>query len=298
LSLSADLKKLSKLAFANALGNRLSFSVLEHVLRRTDAPFVTAVTYHDTPLAFAEQFRSHLAWFRERYDNCDRASLDDLVHKGIWRHQRPGLIISFDDGLRSNATVAAPLLEESGFTGWFMVPARVPELDPAEQRSFARDQLIQIVGEEDGERLFMSWDDVRLLARNGHEICCHSYGHTRLGPNLSAAELEEEIALPKRLFEEKLQRPIDAFAWVGGEEHAFSKQAFDKIKACEYGLLFSTNCLPITGLQTPWCLERFHVDATYSPNQVRFATSGIYDLLYARKRRRVRSMVGMDAGEG
>lgn len=284
----------SKKLIADAFGNRLAFSISEHVLRRSEFPFVASVTYHDTPRAFADQFRAHLAWYRERYVNCDKAALSAFVHDGEWPHDRPGIIVSFDDGLRSNTTVAAPLLEEFGFTGWFMIPALVPDLDRTTERAFARDRLIQFVCEDDEQRLFMSWDEVRALAERGHEICGHSYGHKRLGENLTAAELEEEIAQPKRLLEAKLNRPIAAFAWVGGEERAFSKQAFDKIKASDYELLFSTNCRPITAGQTPWCLERYHVDVSYSLNEVRFATSGVYDMLYAPKRRRVAKTLGID----
>lgn len=292
MSLST-LKKRSKKLVADAFGNRLSFSVSEYFLRRSSGPFVASVTYHDTPAEFAEQFRTHLAWYKEWYTDCDQATLLAFVHSGVWPHEKPGIVLTFDDGLRSNATVAAPILEEFGFTGWFMIPALVPDLDPVDERAFAQDRLIQVVGEKDGQRLFMSWADVRALADRRHEICGHSYGHKRLGEDLTPAELEEEIALPKRRLEEKLERPVDAFAWVGGEEHAFSKTAFDKIRASGYRMLFSTNCQPITAGQTPWCLERYHVDVAYSPNEVRFATSGFYDMLYAPKRRRVAKTLGL-----
>lgn len=289
------LKKTVKRRVADLLGNPLAFGLSDFVVRRTMFPFIRVVGYHDTPKADIERLRAHFRWYKKNYVDCTREMLEAFLNDGKWEHDRPGIIVSFDDGLRTNFTVAKPLLEEAGLTGWFMVPAIVPELDPAIQRDFADEQLIPHSDEDPSERLFLSWDDIKAMAAAGHEISCHSYHHKRLGKALSPAELDEEIDAARDLLEQKLDFPVDSFAWVGGEEYSFSKGAFDKIRGNGFKLLFSGNCYPVRASQSPFFIERNHVDSGYSLNEVRLSVGGLYDLFYAGKRRRVsRLLTGAD----
>src|SRR5262245_51829903 len=82
-----------------------------------------AVNYHRTPAHRAADLRRHLEFFRRHYANVGPAELEAFLSSGAWAQGRPGLILTFDDGYRDNAIVAAPLLEEFGFTGWFMIPS-------------------------------------------------------------------------------------------------------------------------------------------------------------------------------
>ena len=290
-----SLRTSAKRQAANLLGNPLAFGITNFVLRAAMFPFIRVVGYHDTPAMNAGRLRSHFEWYRRNFIDCDRARLDAFLNGEPWRERRPGLIISFDDGLRSNCTVAAPLLEEFGFTGWYMVPAAVPDLPPEREEEFARAQLIPNAGPQSEGKLFLTWDDLRSLHAAGHQICCHSYHHKRLSSALSDAELDEEISQARRALEEKLGFAIDSFAWVGGEEYSFSKGAFDRMKSEGYARVFSTNCLPILPKQSPYFLERNHADASFSLNELRFSIGGVYDALYAPKRRRVARLLTREA---
>lgn len=282
------LKRHAKHAIAAGLGSAPAHALSERAIHARRFPFVKAVTYHDTPASLRDNLARHFAWYRDQYADCGLAKLEGLVRNGQWEHDKPGIIVTFDDGLSCNYEVAAPLLEEYGLTGWFMVPAGAPSLAKDDEQSFSRDRLIQAPPAVSDRRSFMSWDEVRDLDRRGHQISCHSLGHKRLGPALTSAELEEEVVHARAVIEGELGHPVRTFAWVGGEEHAFSKQAYDRIRSAGYDFLFSTNCLPITGCQSPYDLERYHVDATFSLADVRLATGGLYDFLYGPKRKRVR----------
>ena len=286
-------KKRLKKAVAGLLGNPVAFAVTDTIVNRPQFPFVRAIGYHDTPSSFADRFRAHLAWFAEQFVNCDRERLDRFLEEGTWPYDKPGIIISFDDGLRSNAKVAAPMLEAFGFTGWFMVPAIVPETGPGNDRDFADRALIPFADDDPDDRLFMSWQDMRTLSKAGHEICCHSMHHKRLEAALSSVEMIEEIGASKIVLEKQLGHAIDSFAWVGGEDYSFSSAAFAEMKRANYRLIFSTNCHPIVARQTPHCLERNHVDAAFTLNEVRLSIGGAYDLLYRRKRRRTARVIGL-----
>lgn len=279
---------------ASLFGSRAAYSISNALVRRIFFPYVRCVAYHDTPARFESNLATHLQWYSEHFVDCERADLDRFLADGVWPHSKPGLIISFDDGLRSNAEVAAPLLKRYGFNGWFMVPAGVPRLGAKEDRFFADEVLIPHSNRPDDQRLFLDWNDLRSLVTAGHQICCHSFHHLRLGEALSDAELDVEILKSKALFEHELGRDMDAFAWVGGENHTFSRAAFQKIQDSGYKIVFSGNCLPITAKDSPLCLERNHVDVTYRLDDVRLSIGGFYDLLYSRKRDKIRRVIGLE----
>ena len=291
-----SLRKSAKRQAANLLGNPVSFAITDFVVKAAMFPFIRVVGYHDTPALHAGRLRTHFEWYRRNFFDCDRARLDSFLNGEPWGERLPGLIISFDDGLRSNFSVAAPLLEEFGFTGWFMVPAAVPDLSPEQEEGFASEQLIPHAPPRAGEKLFVTWEDLRSLHSAGHQICCHSYHHKRLSAALSDEELDEEIGRSRRVFEERLGFAIDSFAWVGGEEYSFSRGAFDRMMREGYARVFSGNCLPILPKQSPFFLERNHADAAFSLNELRLSVGGLYDALYTAKRRRVTRLLTREAG--
>jgi peptidoglycan/xylan/chitin deacetylase (PgdA/CDA1 family) len=80
--------------------------------------------YHHT----VEEFESHLDWLGAR---CTPANLADFLRwkHGEWQPRKPPVLITFDDGYRNNATLAAPLLTRKGFPALFFVTTGYVEGD-------------------------------------------------------------------------------------------------------------------------------------------------------------------------
>jgi peptidoglycan/xylan/chitin deacetylase (PgdA/CDA1 family) len=250
-------------------------------------PYARALNYHDVPRHLAAAFEAQLAFFAREFQAVGPGELREL-HAGAWRHPKPGLLLTFDDGLRSHADVVAPLLEKYGFPGWFNVPVGFVDTPPAEQRRFAREHQIDADARDlpDDERIALSWQDLRRLD-GPHEICCHTWSHRRLGPRLTTAELQLEIARAKQRLEEGLGHAVRGFAWVGGEEWAYSREAADAIHAAGFEFSFMTNNAVIRPHAELLQIQRTNVEAHFDPAFLRFCLSGFYDLLYLPKRRRV-----------
>ncbi len=282
-----SLLRVSKRILATTLGSAPSYHLLKRILYSRLFPYVQAVTYHGTPESLKDSFCEHLQWYRRHFCNCDLRALQLLLDKGVWPHDQPGLIVTFDDGLRSNYDTALALLEESGFTGWFMVSPGFVSTETRQQREFARQHRIDIDGESAADRIAMTWEEIRDLWGRGHVVACHTMNHKRLSSQLSTRELEVEIVESKAVMEAHLGRPVDIFTWVGGEEWAYSREAHEMITRSGYTLTFCTNCAPITGGQSPMFLQRYHVDADYDVGQLRFVLGGFYDAKYFWKRKRV-----------
>lgn len=254
---------------------------------------VRAINYHGTPQDRAEGFERQLRFYSRHFEPVDRAGLEDLLAGGRRSRSagKPGLLISFDDGLLSNYEVAAPLLEKYGFAGWFFVPVAPigdPRLagDPEHRERIRLRHGIDVSGEAREKPAFMSWAQVRDLGRR-HVVGCHTMNHCRLYGTLTEEKLRLEILESRVELERRLDREVDAFCWVGGEEDTYSRRAAEWIAKAGYRISFMTNPCPITAGTSPLQLQRTNIEADWPMPQVRFYLSGVMDVAYTRKRRRV-----------
>lgn len=243
--------------------------------------FIRVLNYHATPAETAVGLERQLEFYCQNYTPCGPDDIDALI-AGSWQGQKPGLLITFDDGYRSNFDVAAPLLEKHGFHACFFVP----QGEVAESRADA-EAAFGAAGPNEPEPR-MTWAECTELEARGHAIGCHTRTHVRLSDQLSSAQLSDEITAAGRDIGERLGHPVGDFCWVGGEEWSYGTAAFAEIRRAGYKRVFATNLLPMTPVSSPQWIERTNIEADWSLAQVRFYLSGVMDLAYAPKRRRIR----------
>ena len=267
-------------AIATAFDVTGASTALRRLHVRLSAPHIRVLNYHDVPAEQAGGFEAQLRYYRERYRFV---GMDDLLAlwEDRWTHDRPGLLLTFDDGLDSHAEVVAPLLDAYGAQGWFMVPAAVLDdggVVPSDQHT---------VGQST-----MTWEQLRRLDAR-HVIGCHTFSHRRLEAALTPEDLEHEIVESKRVLEEGLGHEVSVFTWVGGEEWTYSADAARAIKDAGYRLGFMTN----NATFRPGCdllqIQRTNIEASFDPSLVKLSLSGFYDLYYTMKRRRVNRLTAV-----
>jgi peptidoglycan/xylan/chitin deacetylase (PgdA/CDA1 family) len=252
---------------------------------RVLGPYVRCVNYHSVAPTQAQAFEQQLCWYREHFTPVGPKELSDLG-EGHWPRGLPGILLSFDDGCRTHAEVVAPLLEKHGFIGWFFVPSHFPDVPDQEQSAYARANAISVLPLQ-GERLSLSWEQVRHLGRH-HVVGAHTRDHVRLRAELGRAEIERQVLDSKRRLEEELRREVIAFAWVGGEEDAYSTDGRRAVAEAGFRYGFGTNNQVWRRGADPRQIERTNVEAWLPPEVLRFQLSGVLDLVYAAKRRRLR----------
>ena len=279
--------KRAKLLLATAFETARLNQVLLGAEARLLRPYLRAVNYHDVPPSMASGFEAQLQFYSKHFQPVGYQDLLAL-HQGRWPYAKPGIILTFDDGLRSHALVAAPLLEKHGFTGWFMVPAAFPDWsEESRAENFPRDRQLDVSLEGlPDRRCVLSWDEVGALDRR-HVIGCHSMSHRRLGPELSEAELDYEVVAAKSHLENRLGHEVPVFAWIGGEEWAYSSAAAGAIRRAGFRAAFMTNNAVFRAGNDLLQIQRSNVEADYSPALLHFCLSGFFDVLYTAKRRRV-----------
>jgi peptidoglycan/xylan/chitin deacetylase (PgdA/CDA1 family) len=255
-------------------------SVGHYVQRTLLFPFVRVVNYHHIPDDLSDNFERQLQFYSSRFVNVGYQDLEDLLQTGRWLHKKPGLIISFDDGYRSHYEKAAPLLEKYGFTGWFFVPAVLA----AEQNGRPDDALHMPVDEA------LTREELLQLSAK-HIVGCHTYSHRRLTADLSLEQLQHEIPNAQKPLEQLLGRPIRSFCWVGGEEYTYTKPAAELVRE-NYDLGFMTNNAIVRPNTNKLQLQRTNIEAENPLWLVRFQISGLLDIFYFPKRRRVNRLTG------
>ncbi len=152
-----------------------SLHLLYHELR----PSKTSYTYVTTE----EEFEAHCVLYAH------------LQKTGTGATLRPE--ITFDDGHRSDATLALPLLGKYGLRATFFITAGW-------------------TGQRQG---FMDWTELRLLHEAGHRIGAHGMHH-KLLTRCSDAELEEELRSARRRLEDGLGCEIRTMSLPGGRFNA------------------------------------------------------------------------------
>ena len=257
-------------------------------------PHLRALNYHDVPPHLAPAFEEQLRLFARHFAPVGRGELLAL-QRGEWRADRPGLVLSFDDGLRSHAEIVAPLLDAYGFTGWFLLPPGFLETPMAEQAAYAREHRIDAGHPYADGRLAMTWEQARALEARGHVLVCHTMHHSRLPATLTSDELDVEVDGAKRLMEQRLGHEVDAFGWVGGEEWGYSREAAERIRAAGFRIGFMTNNALFRPGGDLLQIQRTNVEAHYPLPVARFQITGFLDLLYLPKRKRVNRLTAVRA---
>lgn len=173
------------------------------------------LAYH----AVSRQWRADLSVTPERLT----AQLRLLIargYRGATLHQamsdpptKKTVAVTFDDGFRSVATLALPILGRHGIPGTVFVPTDYIGTDEP-MRWPGIDQWYG--GRHEAELLPMTWADLAMLADAGWEVGSHTRSHPRL-TQLDDASLEAELYGSRVTCERQLSQPCRTLAYPYGD---------------------------------------------------------------------------------
>ena len=262
-----------KLVLAKALDVT---GVLEGSLRKLNKryhnDYIRVINYHDTVDDNADSFEAQLKWYKEHYVNTDFNTFKCFIDKRYHFDNKPGLMLTFDDGKRGNYDCARDLLKKYGFTGYFMCSS----------------DLINTEG-------YMDKEQILTLVREGHIIGDHTATHHRMNEMDEDSVLYYEISESKQKLEDITGEPVEIFCWCGGEEQYYTKRAYDIIKGSGYRYGFMTNSYPVVSDTDPYHIQRINVEDEWNLSVTKFQVCGMMDIKLKKKRIRVDNHVlGLD----
>jgi peptidoglycan/xylan/chitin deacetylase (PgdA/CDA1 family) len=224
-------------------------------------------------------FNTHLNFFNKHFRNLNYNDLDAFFTTKDTT-SRQGIIITFDDGLRSNYDFALPLLEKYNFTGWFCIPLSFisnPTIQFADNHKITYRQIYT------DSRIAMNFQELIQISKK-HVIICHTNSHHRMNPFDKNSILKYEIEDSKLDLEKTLNKKIEIFCWVGGELQHYTKEAYMFIKNAKYKYSFTTNNKLINYFSNKHSLDRTNIESNMPFHLFLFQLSGIMDLYYTKKR--------------
>ena len=216
------------------------------------------------------QFDEQMAQLRElgyRAVGLD-AVIDYYLNGAALPHR--AVLITFDDGYRDNLENAAPVLQRYGYPAVIFVPVGYM----AGSRPLPHDEHLAARGIVNRP---LSWEDLAELEAAGIRVESHGIGHRPLA-DLEVDEAAREITLSKLRLEDRLGRPVRAFAYVKGSEAHYRLVHLSLLKQAGYDVAF-TSISGANGPRTdPLQLHRYNVEP-YPSRTFELVLSGACDLI-------------------
>lgn len=186
----------------------------------------------------ADIFDAQLAWLRARgYRSTSIARLRVGLEPGETLPHR-SVVISFDDGYRSNLEVAWPILRRHGFTATvFVVSGTVGGYNDFDREAGLPREPMLSAGE------------LRQLHSHGFEIGSHTVTHPASLRELPDRLLEEELTRSRRDLEALLDVPVTTFSYP-------HSQVDGRVEAAVEAAGYSAACAGVGTAFTPLRLGR------------------------------------------
>lgn len=165
-------------------------------------------SYRRDPITCSSQeFEEFIRFFARFFDVIPLTEMLERVANGS--EIGSTLTITFDDGYRCSATIAAPILEGHGLRACFFVTTEF----------IGSDWVPHWDGSRGIQTNWMTWDQVRGLRAAGHEIGSHTATHVDLGV-VVGEEARSEIAGGSKRLDAELSESSGLFAYpFGGRRH-------------------------------------------------------------------------------
>jgi len=266
-----------------------AYSKIRWILSTGDLGYVRILMYHNIPEEKFAQFERQITYFASQYQFLTPLQFQEFI-QGKYSIVGIRLLITFDDGFKSNRIVAEKFLNPFGIKGVFFVPTEFIGLQDASRRNeFIVKQIYKSIATDpeispDMEPL--AWKDLEYLLEQGHSIGCHTKNHKRLPELYSKEELYDEIVESGNILEKKLGVPINYFAYPFGDIDSVSKLAMKVVKS-RYKYCFSgvrgPNYFPVDTC----AILRDTISLDDPLSYVRFIVEGGLDIIYRKKARRL-----------
>jgi peptidoglycan/xylan/chitin deacetylase (PgdA/CDA1 family) len=149
-----------------------------------------SLNVHTTLLgaALTVQNPSRIAVFHQD----SRSSTNTVSTGGINSSGTKLAILNFDDGYKSQFTIAKPILDKYGFKASFFIVCNFVGKTAKEMNSSS---VINFAGKGVEQ---MTWNDIITLYKQGHQIGAHTMNHLRNMTNIPKSELDYEIGDSKQ----------------------------------------------------------------------------------------------------
>jgi peptidoglycan/xylan/chitin deacetylase (PgdA/CDA1 family) len=271
---------------ANSILGRL---LLEIATRRNnnDKGALKILIYHDIPYKDFDKFEAQIKYIASRYGFVRPDDLQDILADKM-KYTGTKVLLTFDDGFKSNILLAEKFLNSLGIKAVFFIPPGfINAKNRDEQKTFiAKNIYNNRFKPEDipDDMAPMSWQNLEHLLDQGHTIGAHTINHRRLTEIESEDDLRREIIESGNILHKKLGVDIDHFSFPFGNIESINPRAIkiikERYKYCYSGIrgnnFINTN---------PYAILRDPVSLDDPPTYFQFIIEDGLGILYKKKKK-------------
>ena len=177
------------------------------------------------------------------------------------------VLLTFDDGYLDNLENAAPVLARLGYPG--VVFASVGHVGSG--RPMPHDETLAVPNP------LLDWEGLAAIEALGVQVESHGIDHVALS-RLPADEARRQIVESRRVLEERLGRPVTAYAFVKGSRSHQGPEHGAMLAAAGYELGFTTVTGSNDGNADRFFLRRYNVEP-YPTRTLELVLSGACDAM-------------------
>jgi len=259
---------------------------VSHFYKATGVPILTYHSIDDSgsrlstpPALFSRQMK----FLKEK--NYRVISLRTLVEY-FCRHTAPppgSVVLTFDDGYRSNYEEAFPILKSLDFTATFFVVTH-----------YVGKESTWLMDDPSFVAPMMSWKEIRDMAAHGMDILPHSCTHPHL-LQLSKEKMEEEIIESRRSIEDAVKKKAEIFCYPYGE---FNDTCIQLLSQFEFRAAVTIRFGRKNSLKNVYALQRVGSAHFQDMTAFKVCLFGLYDWYLRAKELGVRRDAGEEEGHG
>lgn len=241
----------------------LGYSAARHasvVAAARARPEIRVLTYHrfgpslrDPFCVSAPYFAKHIAWLAAKQLAVSLTDVEAYI-RGQKVLKRGSVLVTIDDGFRSVAKLALPILKDHG----------VPAVAFVTSGNIGRRALEMNLQGETPEEDYLNWDELNLLLENGIAIGSHAHTHRSMG-RISQSEAKVEALRSKEILEHHLKTQITSFAYPFGTRSDFNASIADTLRQCGYRSAFTSQHGIIRPGMDAWVLPRIKIEGGEGP---------------------------------
>ena len=193
------------------------------------------------------------------------------------------VLLTFDDGFKSNIKVAQTILKKHNIKAVFFVPFEFIEKKKiSEKKNFIKKNLNLEYISNDQQN--MNFKDIQKLLNLNHELGAHTFSHKDLKMEKNLNKLKFEIILSTNSFENKIKKKINLFAFNFGRLQNISHQMVN-ISKKRYKYLFTA----VRGDNNKKAKMLFRDNISLKDNifDINVYLNGLYDFIYENERKKL-----------
>ena len=220
----------------------------------------------------------NLKTLQKKYNFID----PNTLKTGIYPNGNNNLLLTFDDGFKSNFVFANSVLKKMNIKGIFFVVTDLINLNNQSKKKIIQNIFPEKKLQKISQYKTMSWSNLRHLEKMGHVIGCHTKSHLRLNEIKSNTILKEQIVDPIFAFQRnKIAKP-KFFAYPFGDFRSFNNKCFN-IARGKYEFIFSG--IRGDNIKFSKILFRDNIQDNYTFEMINFFIQGYADFLYKKFRK-------------